>query len=394
MSLFLIRPPRPKLFPGLRALYFPYRDILGRNVLSSLSVQNGTVSSGVFTEDSSNSLHAVTFQPISPTANSIAAIVKPRGRSLVALGYTGSKPYTSRFAIFDLANGTVARNLAANGTASISSLDNGEYFISANYLDTSDYTSNQFDIASAAGTDGTTSEVLINGISAPAFEYRLPQINLGYLAPYSPPAGLPQWLTDYSGHGNRARLGGTDGVDAADPLVLSNALKHLTDDNTVTGPVIGVDGLRPWTVGLVGLFNGTGGTVIEMRAAATAGIFNSVYYQVAGILQTRSRNAVSSNYGATITVPTDAYTYIFLESDGKEIFISGLSNGFAKQTGTPIVSGQTEACNLYLGGNFSVASAMTWAFAHVQNRIMGTAEKYRHYRYIKNLLAAEGGIAV
>lgn len=44
-----------------------------------------------------------------------------------------------------------------------------------------------------------------------------PQINLGTFYPYSPPAGLPQSLTDYTGRGNNAQLGSTAGADTNDP---------------------------------------------------------------------------------------------------------------------------------------------------------------------------------
>lgn len=44
-----------------------------------------------------------------------------------------------------------------------------------------------------------------------------PQVNISTLYPYSPPAGLPQSLTDYTGRGNNAQLGSAAGADTNDP---------------------------------------------------------------------------------------------------------------------------------------------------------------------------------
>lgn len=52
-----------------------------------------------------------------------------------------------------------------------------------------------------------------------------PQTNFGVLFPYSPPAGLPQTIGDYSGSNNYCINGSSTGVDANDAAFTSNSLR-------------------------------------------------------------------------------------------------------------------------------------------------------------------------
>ena len=188
--LFMANNGLPK--NGLVALYDPYRDTYGRNILPVGS--DGFVTRWVSPNVTANASapdadgwRTIDFTVPSPNyyrlelpsiQNTIATV-----GSMEAYIVSGTK--------VDIANaGDIAYTLTTTPT---------KYAFNTTYSGGGAYLGFYFNSGNST------------------IKARFPQINLGALYPYSPPAGLPQSLTDYTGHANNAQLGSTAGADTNDP---------------------------------------------------------------------------------------------------------------------------------------------------------------------------------
>ena len=194
---------------GLVALYDPWRDTYGRNILpvgsenfvtgwsaynsSVITVtQNQTVAEWNTTKatrvqatagagtDALKYFVNAGFKPVLNTQNRIKVLVKNIGSdSIRVFSNVGIDTAVS------VLGGTV-KEVVVNSTG------NGTSGLHLQFL----------------------SNIATNGFDILVYQ---PQINIGTLYPYSPPAYLPQSLTDYTGHANNAQLGSAAGADTNDP---------------------------------------------------------------------------------------------------------------------------------------------------------------------------------
>ena len=187
---------------GLIALYDPWRDLYGRNILP---VGSENFVTGWF--DFLGATCTITAgQPDPDGGNNAVRIQSSGGAAREKWEITNlipvSNPHTAGFSL------------------KMKVLSGNAQFSGALFYGTSK-TTNTWETITYKGTFAYGQETLRIGCasaedSLDVLVYQ-PQINLGALYPYSPPAGLPQSLTDYTGHANNAQFGSTAGADTNDP---------------------------------------------------------------------------------------------------------------------------------------------------------------------------------
>ena len=195
---------------GLVALYDPWRDTYGRNILP-------VGSEDFVTEWSANGGETITVTDYPTTINGQAVIakrIKGTGNGTAIKKYICtiaglSNPHTSAISVYAMSLNTeltfqITDYYGSIGYASI--IPNSMGKITSKQPSAFNYATSQFSFYTTNITD--ILDVVV---------YQ-PQLNLGStLYPYSTPAGLPQSLTDYTGHANNAVLGSTSGADTNDP---------------------------------------------------------------------------------------------------------------------------------------------------------------------------------
>jgi len=184
--------------PGTVALYLPYMDVVGRNLLPVGSEDFQTewlVSSGV--------TPVITGNQADPDGGTSAYRIQTTGGTSVVKHRTTTPPGTGSNGIggiwYKVNSGKVRFGLANLNTDLLTST-------SWAYVSFTGGASPRFYIGVESASDNLDITV-----------YQ-PQINLGQLYPYSAPVGLSQSVVDRSGLGNHAQLGSTSGVDTNDPL--------------------------------------------------------------------------------------------------------------------------------------------------------------------------------
>lgn len=233
-------PPYGITRSGLVSIIDPWRDTYGRNILPVGSenlawsvenvasvrtgippIPNGYASSGILLKETTytgtHDLYATVINAKGQLTFSILAKAKDRTKIfLMSVGPTFRANY-------DLSNGTII-SVDSGATATITPV--GDWYLCTITISqaTADYITFVFGVLDSLGTFSYTGD----GVSGAYFSS--PQANFGQLYPYAPPSGLPQSLTDYSGHGNTFQLGSAAGSDTNDPAWSGNGLAFSTDD--------------------------------------------------------------------------------------------------------------------------------------------------------------------
>lgn len=200
---------------GLVALYDPYRDTYGRNILPAGSEDFVTG----WTKQGGATITVTPNQP-DPDGGNNAYRICCEGNGTredctvyEAQGVSTAPHSTLVFSVWakTLSGSAIAENTQLEAKPIPSDWSR----ISLGFPDTA-WSYSGF----ATTTVGGTFDILV---------YQ-PQINLGTLYPYALPQGLPQSLTDYTGHANNAQLGSTAGADTNDPAYSGQGLTFGTDD--------------------------------------------------------------------------------------------------------------------------------------------------------------------
>jgi hypothetical protein len=219
-----------------------------------------------------------------------------------------------------------------------------------------------------------------------------PMINLGsQLYHYIPPAGLPQQLTDYSGHGNHAQLGSTASADTNDPVLTGTGVKHTTNQYCLSNTV--AMNLQSFTEAITGKFDGTSGVIWSLADSTVTTKYQAVKQVSAGNVAIISRNGEIEMQSANLAVSaTDNITLHFSASGGVLTLIN-LSTGqnVTLVDTAPIASAARIGVGCVASSTVAqVISSMTWYNQAPYSRPLVSSESIRAYRYIKNIEASRG----
>ena len=187
---------------GLVAIFDPYRDTYGRNILpvGSEDFVTGWAAKGEAT---------ITVTPGQPDPdggnNACRICCEGNGTREDCTVYEvqgiNSAPHSTL--VFSIWAKTLSGSAIAENTQSEAKPIPSDWSRISLGIHNADWSFSGF----ATTTVGGTFDILV---------YQ-PQVNISTLYPYSPPAGLPQSLTDYTGHANNAQLGSVAWADTNDP---------------------------------------------------------------------------------------------------------------------------------------------------------------------------------
>lgn len=364
---------------GLVALYDPYRDTYGRNILPVGSENFVTGWTGYNGE-------TITVTDYPTTIDGQAVVAKRiqgagDGISLskfTATTPTLSNPHSTVGCIYaKLLSGNATFNISA-GTPSTLTTNWAKH------------------IASNVNRAGTTSTLFFNvNAAANILDILIyqPQVNLSTLYPYSPPAGLPQSLTDYTGRGNNAQLGSTAGADTNDPAYSGQGLAFGGDDYcTSSSPVF--DDMSAFTCITVCKPLSAGGLSVGRIFDKTGRIFRYenigvAFYQLRGGAFTQwTTGAV--NFGNNVIY---SVAYNGASPDTAPIVnINTIKQTLTKSgTGTGGCTSDASA-DLYIG-NRSTADRNFDGTIYLQawyNRILSDTEYMQAYNYLRRLMMSRG----
>jgi len=197
--------------PGTVAAYFPWMDVVGRNVgyltTAGMPTSRMTHTSGSFYETAEAGTHNISVGKTGTAGlYSMSVTFTPIGRRRFMMGVVGVVDTTSVSVISkDAWVDDIA--IVANGDGS---------FTVNSYMDER-ASQSLFMYSLPDDATGFDDREFIGDVTK-GFTLHEWQVNLGLtLHPYTPPAGLSQILTDRSGQGRNAQLGSTSGGDTNDP---------------------------------------------------------------------------------------------------------------------------------------------------------------------------------
>jgi len=391
---------------GLVALYDPYRDTYGRNVLTSgyqyfdmgiagLTRSDATGGYWQFLESATDDFHRIVW----PTAAVAAGVGFMFSLRVRAVGVTqfmirvvrGSDPFES--AIFNLSTGAVT-SCHANLTASITDAGGGEFICTVYVKPT----------ASAVGSIQFGKEVRSTylGTAGQGFVVGFPQLNLGStLFPYAAPSGAPgtlQTLTDYSGHSNTGTLGASTDVGADDPSFTGTSLLFGGDDYVVTTVTPAkLDANLPMTmlaVFKVPAFTGATQRVVSFsNVSGLAPAYNgrALLFKSSDNLKLSAHSYASSDIFSSQTVTAGDIIVGAMRYDGSKqsVFVNGVKYD---EKDAPSVTLHADS-NLRLGRSQDLSGFFTNSDIHlcaVWQQSLSEPEMMRVYLYLKSLMAGRG----
>ena len=380
---------------GLVALYDPYRDTYGRNILpvgsedfvtdwAAIAGETITVTDYPTTININGVDTAVIAKRIQGTGN---GGVKEKYGSSIINGL--SNPHQSIIAVYAKNLTAVTVKVYDYFASSVNAVSIGTDFTKITISQSITATQSKLNFFTNSVTDAL--DIVV---------YQ-PQVNLGTLYPYSPPAGLPQSLTDYTGRGNNAQLGSTAGADTNDPAYSGQGLTFGIDDYCKSSASV-FDDMQAFTCITVCKANSAGGNSAGrlFEKFDNAGVKGIRCYISSNTLKL-ARYDGSTNYKVWANQQTMSY-------GSNAIFaLSAIQSGddnavkswvtVTKQTPTVTVAGTptvvTDASyDLYIG-NRSNADCNFDGTIYCQlwyNRILSDTEYMQAHSYLKRLMNSRG----
>jgi len=398
---------------GLVALYDPYRDTYGRNVVSTgdpwytatgLTVTNdqpdsaGGTTGQLWMETATTGGHyrfAVAGQTCVAGSKYVFSVdVKPAGRTQVRM-YNWHNDATKGYTAYSLeGSGSVLTNYAGNTghVGTIVALGNGWYRLTHTFTadTTADY---RFWLM------GYSSDINYAGDANKGFYVSMWQKYFDKLFPYSPPAGAPgtlQTSLDYSGNGNHLTLGATTSASTDDPAFTgtawsfdggdfltrtaipastmpfpSLAIVFKTPASWANGALFSTQGLNGSGFGIRG--NGNGKLLLNVKPSAG----NSYYFIM---------NSVSANTWHSV---------VFAHGPAPMLALDGVvKSSYTVAEGSPLVA-ISEHSSLEIGKGQVGMASVTYCTSEIglvalYGRTLILAEITRSYLYLKGLMASRG----
>lgn len=368
---------------GLVALYDPYRDTYGRNILP-VGSENFANSSHWY--DSDGAVCTVTAGQADVNGGNGAYRIQSTGGTLQIkkrlvsgmTGITGITLTTSVWIKVNTGKCIIRQSGILSGTDSTLLTSNTWQKIILSGLEGSGYTlSLRF-----------LTETVSDSLDITVFQ---PQFNLGQLYPYSPPAGLPQSLTDFSGRGNSAQLGSAAGADTNDPAYSGQGLVFGTDDYCISSSPA-FDDMSAFTCITVCKQNTGVATNCRIFDKNRTGLY----------LRQDTRTLVGYRYRTSIDLAVSAET---IDTSKSIICAFSIDNNFNYRmrvndqkltlTNSPTSTGimQPDAASDLFIGNKATADASFDGTIYLQawyNRILSDTEYMQAYNYLRRLMSSRG----
>lgn len=369
--------------PGLVGAYFPYMDVVGRNVLGTgaeaFPLSGGSrwyTYCGYF---GGSGCPTVTVTAQGDGTYRLTAPIAEGAPSDIRLLY----------AYYALANVPYQLSLWAKanaGNPKIRLFDIEPSLTSTWTQYTNSYTN----------TGGATRFIYIYAGSGEALDVTVgfPQLNLGStLYPYSAPVGLSQSVVDRSGLGNTIQRGSTSGADANDPSWEANALLYDSDDIAYSPVISSMSHSSGWSVFLA--LTATG-----MDTHLGVGNLSPDWQPHVSVERwgpSGSLRVFSGSSEKTNSIPTNAFKtgqpcLIYLKYSGGISYFRSMDTADITEiehtlsNRTPQVVFNARAYN----GGINRASSSRQYLCLAFNRVTTSAEDERIYASVKKLLAGQG----
>lgn len=359
---------------GLVSIIDPWRDTYGRNILPAGSENFQTGWNVVAGETIT-----VTDYPTTININGVeTAIVAKRitgngiGTSVIKYSSGGmniSNPHTAIAGMYAKKLNTVVSKTYLNSASA--------------QIITSDWS---FIISSETAATATTYLQFVTGNKTDALDILVyqPQVNLGTLYPYAPPAGLPQSTLDYSGHGNSLVNGSTASADTNDAAFSGVAMVHTTNQYQLSSTISTLN-MSNFSLLIAGKFAGTSGAITSLAVPSVTNKYQGVKYVSSGNLAIISCNGGTESVSSNLAVSTTDNVTLLFTASGGTLTLKNLVTGASvtltdtAPTGSPrigmgCVAGSTVA---------QIASALTWYNVVPYSRVLSAAEVANSYINLK-----------
>ena len=363
---------------GLVALYDPYRDAYGRNVLH---VGNADFATG-WTAYNSSTITVTPGQP-DPDGGNNAYRIQSSGGTATLKYFLGSTPVATgisyRLCLW-------AKLLSGNATIK-------------DYVTTSITPTSSWGLLSwSALGDGASAPLRIYtaavGDSLDILVYH-PQLNLGsVLYPYSAPSGAPstlQTMADYHGGLYPLQLGSGGTGDTADPAFTGVGMLHA-GDYLISGNLTGVTMAGDWSLPLICKPSGTANTLVSLAASGAADQYQAIEYNGSTKVRIKTANGATVTTSDALTVSATAVQMLSLVSSGNTITLKRMDTGTSVTATNADPTGAARLCIGALGTSTvaSAADALTWHLLPLYGRAWTAGEEMRAYVHAKSLMARRG----
>ena len=358
---------------GLVALYDPYRDTYGRNILP---VGSENFVTGWGTSD--GAIRTITQNQVVAEWNTGSAtrLTITAGNGTSTVKYYSSAGVSTIGVIYFAK--IYVKNIGTNTVTVANNLGSSTLVLAG---ETREVKLSTIGNGSSATQIQFRSDVATNGFDVVVYQ---PQINIGTPYPYSPPAGLPQSLTDYSQHGNSAQNGSTASADTNDALWSGVALVHTTNHYQLTNTISALD-MSNFSMLVVGKFAGTSGAITSLAVPSVTNKYQGVKYVSSGNLAIISCNAGTESVSGNLVVSTTDNVTLLFTASGGILTLKNLATGASvtltdtAPTGVPRI-GMGCVAGLTIA---QIASALTWYNVAPYSRVLTTAEVARAYADLK-----------
>lgn len=248
-----------------------------------------------------------------------------------------------------------------------------------------------FTPARAAVPDGTTYTV------GPGIYIARAQLNPGTTARDYQVNTDMQTLASLYGKTPTFQRGLTTGEDASDGAYGLNGWGGVTDDIMLGSALADGTMAGPFDIPLVGLFNGTAGTIVSLAATGVTTHYQRVAYNGSGQIRIGSKaGAGAETFSDDLAVSTTDILALRFRSDGTTLTLTNHATG----TSVTLASqSPTGACRLGIGCTAGstvadIASAITATLVTVHGAMLGTAQWTRAYRDLKGRAARKGVVVL
>ena len=363
---------------GLIALWDPYRDTYGRNVLpvgaETFSVDlveyKGavvTVTPGQPDPDGGNNAYRI---QTTGGASTIKCIFGSFGNTVLGVAY--------KWAIWGKTGNGSTFKFQPGGDTQSPNADWGGYSIASR------------------GIGGLMIDML-----APAVGDNLdlvlyhPQLNLGStLFPYSTPAGAPgalQAMGDYCGGLYPLQLGSGATGDASDPAFTGVSMLHAAD-YLISGNLAGITMAGDWTLPFLCKPSGTANVLVSLASAAAADQYQAVEYNGSTKVRIKTVNGATVTTSGDLTVSATTVQMLVLTSSGDTLTLKRMDTGTSVTATNADPAGTPRLCVGALGVSTvaTPADALEWHLLPLYGRAWTAGEEMRAYVYAKSLMARRG----
>lgn len=388
MSTFFF-PPSPTSHPLSGAvIYDPYRDVAGRNI-------SAIPTPSPYLEPATTEAHLILLASGLPTGAMTYARVKfvpigGRKRFMLVIGTGGT---TTVWTVIDV----VSKNIIGNGEGAVSATltDNGDGSFTVSIGGVNPATGSSLYTMPDTATSNSDRSFL--GDITKGCTITEHQANLGSLAPYSAPAGLPQSAQNY-GIGSslyNAQLGSAAGADTNDPTWGATGLVFGADDflkitsswfdNMPSFTCITAYNSNSYGGGSGGRLWSKANKELLIRSANTIGYYNArsdgnEYWTATKMGLVGANNIIAISHSPATP---DIAPLIYLGTSDLTVTRATPKSGTVNSDA---------AYDMYIGNTSGAGNSIDGTI-YLQvwfPRILTDAQYLAAYRYIKSLLAARG----